>query len=270
MLLKWSCPAFQLPISIHLHRKNTSTLYHQSLQANQSISHSHRSSENHWSSLRRSAAKIPKLSTYHNRSAASRPWAHLVDVVRLRNYDTSTHLADNCEFIVCTEFVTLWLMPCAYSNTEFCKFFKSGHIAGHILAIHTLLLDYILGKFCFPIEHCPKTDIRKRTVIGWTRHLASSLSADDRVYMRWPLLYCEQLIAQDARYMFSPWGGNGSHVVNKRNLIRRFFVYGDGFGSDSRGSDGDLCQAFAPVSGVHRPLHGIEVVAFRICGLVYF
>lgn len=75
---------------------------------------------------------------------------------------------------------------------------------GHLLLIHMLLLDYILGHFCIDPSGKPKLSGRKDTIIGWTKGLAMSLPINFRPYIEWPLQYCEILSHQDGRYLLSP------------------------------------------------------------------
>ncbi|OAQ58702.1 C6 transcription factor [Pochonia chlamydosporia 170] len=104
----------------------------------------------------------------------------------------------------CAAFIVVWLTPTTFSNEEFSHFLSPDNGVGHILTIHILLLDYILGHFCIDPSHKPNFSCRKDTVISWTKSLAQTLPRSYLRYMEWALGYCEILAQQDARYLLSP------------------------------------------------------------------
>ncbi|KAH0528942.1 hypothetical protein TsFJ059_003753 [Trichoderma semiorbis] len=100
------------------------------------------------------------------------------------------------------EFVILFIMPTTFNNQDFMEFVDYENHTGHLLIIHTFLLDYVLGNACLSKSDEPEYPGRKFVIINWTRDLARRLPSSYKEYTEWPLEYCKVLAERDARTCF--------------------------------------------------------------------
>lgn len=102
-------------------------------------------------------------------------------------------------------FVPLYVLPATFTNEDFVSFISTDNYAGHLLVIHTFLLEYLLGPFCIGPGEEPKGQGRKFVIISWVRNLAQRLPPAYEEYIQWPLEYCETLSSEkNSRYLLSP------------------------------------------------------------------
>lgn len=102
------------------------------------------------------------------------------------------------------EYAHLWIMPSLIKNEEFLSFIDPSNHVGQLLIIHMFLLDYILGRFCLPLEDAPKCPGRKEIILIWTANVIKKLPPEYQPYTIWMKEFCVQLARQDARYLLSP------------------------------------------------------------------
>lgn len=95
-------------------------------------------------------------------------------------------------------------MPYNLKNEDFLDLVRKDNMAARLLVAHMLMLDYLLGQTCIPINKAPKFGGRKVAVLGWVKRFASNLPAEYRAFGEFPLRFCKMMETCDARYMFFP------------------------------------------------------------------